>query len=331
MNRAEMASPRRTWIVPMLVLALMGVVIVGLMAPAVASGTNTLTVSIDDAPNSVVTGATLDDLTVGVTGTISIDIVGLPAPAAEASLALLRSNGTAAGGVFGTLSKALAPAVGEGRVAATFDDVELGDVSAGCYDLQVTIGLDDTVLTTKRSPLEVTEASGESPDCGGSPEFDESQDCVDGCSFDVEGVDGVEYTIAGPEGAGGSAGVNVSPENDAFTTACGDLETDNPDRRMLPTTIQVVPSGFAPDDLFTVTVIIPKDVISEDVNRSDKPWTVCFLDDDDQDPDTPKGTTRLLERCEATDDPACLVSLEKFKGANLEMVFEFPAVDPYFR
>jgi PKD repeat protein len=223
---------------------------------------------------------------------------------------------------------------GDGSDAATIEaseSVTTGDTThtypaAGVYTVVLTV-TDDGGLTDEH---EETISADEFVS-----DFDQVKDCDDeACDFEAR-IDQVTYTIQGPE-TGGRVGVSFGIEPDAaFTDACRVLQQTFSNVRVLDPVTLVVPTGFSAGDLFTVTMIVPKQVVNQDTNRGN--FGVCFRDDppavfDAADPSHPfKGTTRLLPDCGSNGDAACIVSKNKAKNGTLTMTFRFPAVDPMFR
>lgn len=333
MQRTNPTAARRRAVTPALALAMLAALIASLMAPATADVKAEANTSITTAPASVAAGAALGDIVATVSGTLRLDIAAdLPSDlkTPQADLALFTDVGGERGD---PVADGFAPAPGTATMGAsgtfTFAGLRIADdLAPGSYHLQVTVSLAGVFSDTATKPLTVLPGYDESADCSAT------DTATDGCVIQFT-TDTVNYTIEAPPVPGASVGVNIDTKNQAFEDECNRLEGVYPDLRLLSTPIQVVPSGFGSGDEVSVTIVIPKDVINEDVNRSDKPWTICFLDEKPADGDSQahpdKGTVRLLDRCETTTDPACLVSLEKFKGANIELVFKFPAVDPFFR
>jgi hypothetical protein len=160
------------------------------------------------------------------------------------------------------------------------------------------------------------------------------EDCGEGCSF-TDTKNRVNYTIEGPPG-GGRTGVSfLFDADEEFRDECAAIEAANPNTRILEPVTLVVPSGYEEGKFFTVTMVVPKQVINQDTNRGN--FGVCFRDDppdafDENDPSHAfKGTTRLLPDCGSSADAACIVSRNKAKNGTLTMTFRFPAVDPMFR
>jgi hypothetical protein len=213
----------------------------------------------------------------------------------------------------------------------TSESVTTGDTThtypaAGAYTVQLTV-TDDGGLTDEHEETIVADDF--------TSDFDQVKDCDDeACDFEVK-IGQVTYTIQGPE-SGGRVGVSFDIEPDAaFSAACRTLQETSSNVRVLEPVTLVVPAGFAAGDLFTVTMVVPKQVIIQDTNRGN--FGVCFRDDppavfDAADPSHPfKGTTRLLSDCGSSGDAACIVSRNKAKNGTLTMTFRFPAVDPMFR